>query len=273
MQQTTNSDSDNTTQYSFGYTEAHIKILQQRNFDQHGKFFLPYLKPGMKVLDCGCGPGTISLGIAKAVAPGEVIAIDIAAEQLKIAAENAEKAGIKNITFQLGDAANLDFAANTFDFVYAQTLLCHCKNPLQILTEQKRVTKTGSFVAARDQYKPEELLIYPTNQNLNAALKLYYQALLDSVGNIEIGIKLAEYFIAAGLQNVRHAFTCENWPANLVAEYYGNIIAELPHTKRLLAANKLTAQQLADYKKAWLDFGKTPGAYYGLLWADAIGQV
>jgi ubiquinone/menaquinone biosynthesis C-methylase UbiE len=258
--------------YVFGYTEAHIKILQQRKFSQHCQFFIPYLKPGMRVLDCGCGPGNLSIGFAKAVAPGEVIAIDISREQLNIAEENAKKAQVNNIKFQLADATNLPFADNSFDFVYSQTLLSHFKDPLQVINEQKRVVNNGGIIAARDVYRCDELLIHPVTDTLKQALRIYYQALIDSVGNLEIGIKLAEYFAKAGLINVTQALMCENFPAKFIADFYGNIILELPYTKKMLQTGKITLSQLKSYQQAWTDFGNTPGAYYGLIWADAVGK-
>src|SRR3954454_12846601 len=39
-------------------------------------FFLSYLQAGMRLLDCGCGPGTISIGLGEMVAPGELVGID-----------------------------------------------------------------------------------------------------------------------------------------------------------------------------------------------------
>jgi ubiquinone/menaquinone biosynthesis C-methylase UbiE len=45
--------------------------MGQRTAEIHAAFFLPYLESGMKVLDCGCGPGTITNGLARAVSPGE----------------------------------------------------------------------------------------------------------------------------------------------------------------------------------------------------------
>ena len=46
-------------------------------------FFVPYLKRGMSLLDCGCGPGTITLGFAEALAPGIVTGIDIQSEMIE----------------------------------------------------------------------------------------------------------------------------------------------------------------------------------------------
>ena len=50
--------------------------LALRTAAKEGAFFLRFLRPGMRVLDLGCGPGSITLGLAEAVAPGEVVGID-----------------------------------------------------------------------------------------------------------------------------------------------------------------------------------------------------
>ena len=51
--------------------------LAKRMASQEAAFLLPHLRAGMNVLDAGCGPGSITLGLAAAVAPGEVVGIDI----------------------------------------------------------------------------------------------------------------------------------------------------------------------------------------------------
>jgi ubiquinone/menaquinone biosynthesis C-methylase UbiE len=51
--------------------------LTRRTAAREGAFFLPHLRPGMRVLDCGCGPGSITVGLAAAVAPGQAVGIDL----------------------------------------------------------------------------------------------------------------------------------------------------------------------------------------------------
>ena len=68
-----------------GYSEDFQKLLRRRNAQSNAAHLLPHLEPGLQVLDLGCGPGTISVGLAQAVAPGEVHGVDVEASQIDLA--------------------------------------------------------------------------------------------------------------------------------------------------------------------------------------------
>ncbi len=67
-----------TSSYTMGYSQEFRQLLDRRSVETHATHLLPHLKPGLRVLDFGCGPGTITVGLAKAVEPGEVHGIDMA---------------------------------------------------------------------------------------------------------------------------------------------------------------------------------------------------
>ena len=69
--------------YTPGHTHNASEFMARRTLQSHGSFFLPFLSPGLSVLDCGCGPGSITLGIAQCVAPAPVIGIDMGASQIE----------------------------------------------------------------------------------------------------------------------------------------------------------------------------------------------
>jgi len=60
------------------YGEAAKAFIRARTAATCAAFFLGYLKPGMALLDCGCGEGTITVDLAAAVVPGQVVGLDIA---------------------------------------------------------------------------------------------------------------------------------------------------------------------------------------------------
>ena len=70
--------------YTMGYSEEFLQLLHRRNAERHAAYLLPHLKPGLRVLDFGCGPGTISVGLARAVEPGELHGIDIEESQIDL---------------------------------------------------------------------------------------------------------------------------------------------------------------------------------------------
>jgi SAM-dependent methyltransferase len=76
--------------YIPGYSPNATSFMAHRSLDSHAAFFKPYLQSGMQLLDCGCGPGTITLGFAKAIAPGTVTGIDVGSSQISIAPSSPE---------------------------------------------------------------------------------------------------------------------------------------------------------------------------------------
>ena len=108
-----------------------------------------YLAPGAKVLDVGCGSGTITRDVAARVNPGEVIGVDPVAECVDLAREWASHVDHSgNISFRVGDCHRLDFPDHTFDVVYSHTVAHFFLDPIKALEEQRRVTKPGGWVIA-----------------------------------------------------------------------------------------------------------------------------
>src|SRR5262245_28424390 len=94
------------------------EIMVQRDVNRFAAFFIPQLSPGMRLLDCGCGPGSITLGLAQILYPGEVVGIDINQTEIQTAKAAAVQRGITNVTFQVGNANSLDFPDGSFDGVF-----------------------------------------------------------------------------------------------------------------------------------------------------------
>ena len=89
--------------YTMGYSDEFRQLLDRRSAETHAAYLLPRLEPGMRVLDFGCGPGTITVGLAKLVEPGEVHGLDMEESQIEIARAAAADGGHDNAAFHVGN--------------------------------------------------------------------------------------------------------------------------------------------------------------------------
>ena len=125
-------------------------IHERRTAAANAAFLARHLQPGMSLLDCGCGPGTITIGLAEWVAPGKVTGVDLDPKRVQQATEAAEAAGAANVHFQVGDVYQLPFPDASFDVAFMTYVLMHLKDRQSAVDEVMRVLKPGGIVAARE---------------------------------------------------------------------------------------------------------------------------
>src|SRR4051794_34055097 len=133
--------------YTLGYSDAVTRALQERTLATCAGFFLPYLRPGMTVLDCGCGPGSMTIEIAERVSPGQVVGIDLDPGQCAQAQALATARGVVNVRFEPADVYALPSPAATFDAVFSHALVTHLSEPVRALAESRRVLKPDGVLA------------------------------------------------------------------------------------------------------------------------------
>ena len=129
-------------------TDSFQDFLQIRTLENTCPALKKYLKPDMKVLDIGCGPGTITLDVAKMLTRGSVTGMDLNEDALKNARRSAREAGLSNVEFKSGDCYSLEFPDGTFDLVYSHALFEWLQEPVKALKEQARVIRTGGMIIA-----------------------------------------------------------------------------------------------------------------------------
>ncbi len=145
---------DNSTlgqqEYIHGYTEEHRRFLSTRTAQREAGFFLPFLKPGMRLLDCGCGMGALTTSLAEWLAPGEVIGFDREESQVEAARAWAAEKGVNNVRFKVGSIYEIAYPDASFDAVFAYTVLEHTREPLRAIREMRRVLKKGGVIGLCD---------------------------------------------------------------------------------------------------------------------------
>ncbi len=186
--------------YTHGHHESVLRSHKWRTVDNSAAYLVPSLTAGAHVLDVGCGPGTITVDIARRVAPGRVVGLDASAAVIEDA--RSQVAGVDNVEFRTGDVYALDVPDAAFDVVHAHQVLQHLADPVKALREMKRVCKPGGVVAARDgDY--EAFTWYPEEPALDAWLALYRQIARANQGEPDAGRYLLAWAHAAGFEDVQ----------------------------------------------------------------------
>lgn len=136
--------------YTHGHHHSVLQSHRWRTAANSCAYLLPHLRPGQRLLDVGCGPGTITADLAGLVAPGTVVAVDAAAGILEEARTTAAARSAGTIVFEHADVLALPYPDDHFDVVHAHQVLQHVPDPVGALREMRRVCRPGGLVAARD---------------------------------------------------------------------------------------------------------------------------
>jgi len=138
------------TERPFRVDAAWSQAVYARRTGQVAAFLAPHLRAGMRLLDCGCGPGSITVDLAQAVAPGDTIGIDLREDALAQARARARERRIANVAFQAASVYHLPFPDGSFDAAFACAVLQHLAAPLVALQEIRRVLKPGGVIGIVD---------------------------------------------------------------------------------------------------------------------------
>ena len=245
-----------TERYTLGYDAAALAFVGRRTLQSHGEFFIGHLRDGMHVLDVGCGPGSITVGVAARIGSGFVTGLDLSESQVELASQRAEETGVSNVRFQTGNAYQLPFDDGQFDAVFCHALLEHLGEPVRAMREFLRVLKPRGVmaVAAPDW---SAFLYAPPSAELVAAVKAYEALQVANGGDVNVGHKLSLHAAAAGFEQIKQQARYENFePVSVITDV---LAATLD-----LAGQEEHAQTLRDWQR-------TPHAMFAEAWVMCTG--
>ncbi len=131
-------------------TKSHGESLLNMNREVAGSIDI---KPGMRVLDAGCGVGGSSMWLAENY-DVSVVGITVAERQVEMARKFAQERGLeKRVSFELADFTNTKFPDGSFDIVWAQESACHAEDKAAFLREAFRVLRPGGQLVVEDWFR------------------------------------------------------------------------------------------------------------------------
>jgi len=233
----------------------------QRTAESHAAFFLPYLKPGMALLDLGCGPGSITVGLAARVAPGPTTGVDL---------EPGLPAGADGVTLIQADVNHLPLPTAGFDAIFICALLQHLSDPLPALREARRVARPGAVIGVAD-IDTAASVIEPADPWL--AMSFEVSARLRA-GSPQTGRRLRGLLHEAGFRRctarARAFHHGDPTETKALADFNESWYATPEIVERIVARGLATAEEAAAMSAAWAAWGRQPGAFFAGFWCEAI---
>ena len=259
--------------YTHGHHESVLRSHSMRTVANSAAYLIPQLTPGRTVLDIGCGPGTITEGLAERVAPGQVVGIDRESGPLVGAAAGARDKGLDNLTFRVGNAYALDFPDDTFDVVHAHQVLQHLTDPVAALVEMRRVCRPGGVIAVRDA-EYAAMTWHPASPALDRWLEVYRRVARHNHAEPDAGRRLKSWVQAAGLTEL--TCTASAWcfaSADERAWWSGTWARRV--TESALAEQAVTGgisspEELAELADGWRAWARQPDAWFAVLNAEVV---
>jgi ubiquinone/menaquinone biosynthesis C-methylase UbiE len=163
----------------------------------------------MRVLDVGCGHGTITIGLAEAVAPGQVIGIDLDTERIASANELAAERDVHNVEFRVGDLTALPFPDESFNAVFEHAVFQYLSDPLHAAREVRRVLRPGGVFGMRDtDFRAS--LIGNSTPLMERALQLMLAWFAHRGTELQFGRRLRQILHDAGFVRIEAWASCDS---------------------------------------------------------------
>ena len=261
--------------YTMGYSEEFRQLLNRRSAPTHAAHLLPHLEPGQRVLDFGCGPGSISVGLASAVDPGEFHGVDMEESQIELARAAARAGGHDNATFHVGDVTALPFEDGYFDAAHCHAVLMHVPDTEGTLAEVKRVLKPGGIIASREMIVASSFLD-PGAEESQPAWDTFGNLLTANGGHPNMGRELKDAFLEAGFSDVTATASFDFFGSAEDVAFLHAFIMDWFYKPEIIGAATqfgLATQEQFDEWRVNLDEWKDmAGAVGGMAFGEAIAR-
>jgi ubiquinone/menaquinone biosynthesis C-methylase UbiE len=259
--------------YTHGHHPSVVGQHARRTAEADAEYLLPRLRPGLRLLDAGCGPGSITVGLARAVAPGETVGIDVAPAIIDEA--RALASDVPNLRFEVADGYALDFAPASFDVVHAHQVLQHLARPVEALREWRRVLRPGGVIGVRDA-DYGTMSPWPQSERLNRFYEVYHAVAARNGADADAGRRLASWAAEAGFVDLEVGATVKVFTTRADVENWGSSWAErTAHSslaEQAVAYGLASRAEIEELAAAWRAWADAPDAFFMYVNVHVLGR-
>lgn len=250
--------------YTHGHHESVLRSHRWRTAENSCAYLLPHLRPEHRLLDVGCGPGTITADLGGRVA--EVLGVDPSASVIEEARRDHP-----GVAFEVGDLFELD--ERRWDVVHAHQVLQHLADPVGAL---RRMGELGSLVAARDSDYPA-FVWTGGDERLHRWLDLYLAVTRHNGANADAGRHLLRWAREAGFDDVRYSSSTWTFSTPQDVAWWGDLWAdravESSFAEQAVAYGLATTDDLADISDGWRAWAADPEATFVVWHGEVLARL
>jgi SAM-dependent methyltransferase len=250
-------------------------LMRDRSAAQYADFVLPAIRRGDQVIDVGCGPGSITLGLAQAA--GHVTGIDVDDAEFEDARAYAAGHGVDNVEFREGSIYDLDVAEGSIDVCTLFSMLETLDDPLAGLAEVRRVLKPGGVVGA-SSIEYGGLILHGADV---PPLRRFYDlrlALWEAQGDVHPyrGRELRGLLLAAGFAQIEATTTYFSYGTDERVRTFG--LGRAADCRDEWFVEGLTERglagldEIAALEQAWLRWAEAPDSFAAFAWGRSTAR-
>jgi SAM-dependent methyltransferase len=250
-------------------------LLRSRGATEYADFVLPSIDSGDRVIDVGCGPGSITVGLAQVA--GNVTGIDVDEAEFADARAFGAKHGIDNLEFLEGSIYDLGLADASVDVCTLFSMMETLDDPLAGLAEVRRVVRPGGLVAA-SSIEYGGLVLHGRDGPL---LRRFYELRLqlwEAQGDVHFyrGRELRGLLLASGFDNVEASLRSFSYGTEERVRTFGLGRAadcrDEWYVEGLLKHGLAERAEIDALEQAWIRWAESPDSFAAFAWGRAVGR-
>ena len=272
---------DRDERYTHGHHESVLRSHVWRTAENSAAYLLPHLRRNDRLLDVGCGPGTITRDLARRIPDGQVLGIDASAEVLHQARRVAAVEGVTNVAFVTGDVyqlpgIDLSVLGGPPTVVHAHQVLQHLAQPVEALRQMAGALRGGGTLAVRDA-DYSAMTWYPQIPLLERWRELYLAVARRNGGEPDAGRRLVSWMQQAGLD--RFEATAGTWcfASPQSRGWWGTLWADRMTGsdlgRRATELGLTDDAELAQIAAAWKTWAAAPDGWFVVVHGEVCGRV
>jgi SAM-dependent methyltransferase len=250
-------------------------LLRNRSAAEYADFVLPSIGSRDRVLDVGCGPGSITVGLAKVA--GHVTGIDVDDAEFADARAHAAEHRISNVQFREGSIYELDQPDASVEVCTLLSMMETLDDPLAGLAEVRRVLKPGGLLGASSIEYGGLILHGPGGPLLRRFYELRLK-LWEAQGDVHPyrGRELRGLLLAVGFERVESVTTYFSYGTEERVRTFG--LARAADCRDEGYVSGMTEHGFADQheidslERAWTTWAESPDSFAAFAWGRATGR-